>query len=42
MRPLSRKHVSKHHSTRQFSHKAAKTKAVNLPINMPMRGGYRL
>lgn len=42
MRPLKRKAVSKRHSAKHFSRKAAKTKAVNLPITMPMRGGIRL
>lgn len=41
MRPLARKHVSKHKSAKTFRHHVSHTKKANLPI-MPMRGGWRL
>lgn len=40
MRPLSRKHVSKHGSARKFRKQVGRTKAANFA--MPMRGGIRL
>lgn len=42
MRPLSRRHVSKRHSAGKFRRNVSKTKAVNLPVGAPMRGGIRL
>lgn len=37
MRPLKRKPVNKHKSSRKFNHASKRTKAANAP----MRGGYR-
>lgn len=41
MKPLSRKHVSKHGSAKTFRHHVSHTKGLNLSPP-PMRGGIRL
>lgn len=41
MKPLHRKGVNKHKSSKSFSHHSNKTKAANVMPN-PMRGGIRL
>ena len=38
---MKRKAVSKQHSAKEFRHKVAHTKAINM-APPPMRGGYRL
>lgn len=40
MKPISRAPVSKHKSSRSFSHKMNKTKSPN-NAGPPMRGGWR-
>lgn len=42
MKPLHRKHVSKHHSAKKFDHNTRHTKGININSKMPMRGGWRL
>lgn len=42
MKPLKRKHVSKHKSAGKFRRHVSTTKAANLQITAPMRGGIRL
>lgn len=41
MRPVSRHHVSKLRSAKQFRRNVSKTKGANV-AGMPMRGGFRL
>jgi len=41
MKPLHRKHVSKHKSAHTFRKHASKTKIANM-APPPQRGGYRL
>lgn len=41
MRPVSRSHVNKHASARQFKRNVRTVAAANMQIG-PMRGGWRL
>jgi hypothetical protein len=41
MKPVSRHHVNKHSSARQFKRNSRTVAAANV-ANMPMRGGWRL
>lgn len=41
MKPLGRKHVSKHKSARKFRNSVGRTKSANIAPG-PMRGGIRL
>lgn len=41
MRPVSRSHVSKRKSAKQFARNTRTVAAANLAVN-PMRGGWRL
>lgn len=41
MKPSSRHHVNKKHSSKKFNKATNRTKAANVAIN-PMRGGWRL
>lgn len=41
MKPVSRHHVNKHRSARQFQSHSRTVAAANLALN-PMRGGWRL
>lgn len=41
MKPVSRHHVNKRHSAKQFGHHTRTVAAANIQIG-PMRGGWRL
>ena len=41
MKPVSRHHVNKHKSAKQFGHHTRTVAAANVQ-HMPMRGGWRL